>query len=357
MMHPACRPVTRSTPRALRRTLAAGWARSPDPRTPSGPKPRWFTRTKSPEPATREPALLRPEHRHVRHSPSSVEAQLPILTCTHTCCHEHTQTSHGNAPRQSHTFVSDQRAARTRDEDTSLGFRAFQRNQTRESSHAGLPHRQRPLSGFPTLSAVFSSRVLVALFQATSARRLHGLQSFSHRNQPECLSAPFCSPVIASDVHRPRFRPVRDSSHRCRAFPRLTPEPCSGSVFDTSTARGLTPEAAALVAFVPSEVFRSTWSAHHGPPLLYFRCVRTSRRTAHARSHPVLQGFEPVEPGFYFRRSRANLPEVCHLPQPAILQLPEGSWSTRQLDSRHLLPREHLSAPTYHRLSSVPNRR
>lgn len=155
MMRPACRPVTRSTPRALRRTLAAGWARSPDPRTPSGPKPRWFTRTKSPEPATREPALLRPEHRHVRHSPSSVEAQLPILTCTHTCCHEHTQMNHGNAPRQSHTFVSNQRAARTRDEDTSLGFRAFQRNQTRESSHAGLPHRQRPLSGFPTLSAVF----------------------------------------------------------------------------------------------------------------------------------------------------------------------------------------------------------
>jgi hypothetical protein len=291
MMRPACRPVTRSTPRALRRTLAAGWARSPDPRTPSGPKPRWFTRTKSPEPATREPALLRPEHRHVRHSPSSVEAQLPILTCMHTCCHEHTQTSHGNAPRQSHTFVSDQRAARTRDEDTSLGFRAFQRNQTRESSHAGLPHRHRPLSGFPTLSAVCSSRVLVALFQATSARRLLGLQSFFHRYQPECLSAPFCSPVIAGDVHRSRFRPVQDSPEPCRAFPRLTPEPCSGSVFDTSPTSGLVVEAAALLAFIPSEVCWFVWSARHEPPLVYFRSSRTMRRTAPARFGPCTSGY------------------------------------------------------------------
>lgn len=292
LRNPIRRPVTRPAPPALRRTLAVDWARRPDPRTPPWPKPRWFTRTKPPEPATREPALLHRGRHPVRHSPSWVAAQLPPSANTLTWTnHAIEQVDRGDAPRGSRTRVHDQRAARTRDEDTSLGFRAFQRNQTRESSHAGLPHRHRPLSGFPTLSAVCSSRVLVALFQATSARRLLGLQSFFHRYQPECLSAPFCSPVIAGDVHRSRFRPVQDNPPPCRAFPRLTPEPCSGSVFDTSPTSGLVVEAAALLAFIPSEVCWVVWSARHEPPLVYFRSSRTMRRTAPARFGPCTSGY------------------------------------------------------------------
>lgn len=42
------------------------------------------------------------------------------------------------------------------------------------SRRAGLPHQHLPLSEFLTLSAVFSRRILVALFHATSAHRLSG---------------------------------------------------------------------------------------------------------------------------------------------------------------------------------------
>jgi hypothetical protein len=53
-----------------------------------------------------------------------------------------------------------------------------------ESLRAGLPHRHHPLSGFLTLSAVWSSHTLAALFRAASAHRLSDLQSFSRQNQP-----------------------------------------------------------------------------------------------------------------------------------------------------------------------------
>jgi hypothetical protein len=143
---------------------------------------------------------------------------------------------------------------------------------------AGLPHRHLPLSGFLTLSTVSSPRILVALFQATSAHRLPGLQSFFHQNQPECLSAPFCSPVIdgPSITHMVSSCAMHSSATRrfvpsdFRALLRLG---IRHSVHQWSGAG-----AAALLAFVPSEVYGFTWSARNGPPLMYFRPRRPVRK-------------------------------------------------------------------------------
>lgn len=57
-------------------------------------------------------------------------------------------------------------------EDTFLRFGAFRRNQMHRSGQTGLPRQSHPLPEFLTLSAVFSRCTLVALFHATSTRRL-----------------------------------------------------------------------------------------------------------------------------------------------------------------------------------------
>jgi hypothetical protein len=78
-------------------------------------------------------------------------------------------------------------------EDAFLRFVAFQRNQSQWSERAGLPRRHHPLSGFLTLSAVFSHRGLVALFRATPAHRLSTFRAFSARASRSASRHPLLS--------------------------------------------------------------------------------------------------------------------------------------------------------------------
>lgn len=82
-----------------------------------------------------------------------------------------------------------------------------------------MPHQRHPLSGFLTLSGVFSRCTLVAVFQATSTPRLHGP---SELLPPQSAVMSFdirCSPAIghSMDAHRTsrlRLRHARHSSRR-----------------------------------------------------------------------------------------------------------------------------------------------
>lgn len=98
----------------------------------------------------------------------------------------------------------------------------------------GLPRRRHPLPEFLTLPAALPHLSLVALFRATSAHRLSGLQSFSHQNQRCHLSAhPALLPLGRHEVTNLDFRAlvrpgVRHSGHavnvgQSRCSPGLLP--------------------------------------------------------------------------------------------------------------------------------------
>ena len=71
-------------------------------------------------------------------------------------------------------------ASRIESDDTSHGVRRPFGEMSSGDRYGGLPHRHHPLSGFFTLSAVWSRLDRVVLFRTTSARRIFfGLQSFS----------------------------------------------------------------------------------------------------------------------------------------------------------------------------------
>jgi hypothetical protein len=150
-------------------------------------------------------------------------------------------------------------------QDTFPRFGAFQRKQMRESLNAGLPHRRLPLTEFLTLSAVWSSRTLAALFHAASAHRLRDLQSFSHRNQRRRPKAPLLSCHWRHTKASVRGAATQPTDGRTRRIPWLqsfAPARCP-----TLPAVQAPPEAAALLAFVPETTHNSCRSTPKGLPL------------------------------------------------------------------------------------------
>lgn len=108
-----------------------------------------------------------------------------------------------------------------------LGFGTFRRNQRGRSERAGLPHQHLPLSEFLTLPAVYTHPHLVALFRATSARRLATSRASPAPPAVAPLGARFSlvvprgsrrpEPLLATDSDFRAFirRGVRHPSMRC----------------------------------------------------------------------------------------------------------------------------------------------
>jgi hypothetical protein len=128
-------------------------------------------------------------------------------------------------------------------EDTFPRFHAFQRNQMHRSLCAGLPPQRHPLSGFLTLSAVCSRCTLVAVFQATSTRRLPGpSELFPPQSAARSLDFALLScHQVLHNAHRQadcvcdvRCTPPGEPDGVCSASREtLAPEPCSDRVSDT----------------------------------------------------------------------------------------------------------------------------
>jgi hypothetical protein len=135
-----------------------------------------------------------------------------------------------------------------------MGFGAFRRSQLRRSLRAGLPRRHLPLSEFLTLSAVSSLRNLVAVFQATSARRLSAFRAFSARPAASSLEVA-CSLVVEPAWHR-----VCGAMHDFDLRALLRPNVRHPSSHDLRCRR-----AAALLAFLLSEACRCRLSAKRLP--------------------------------------------------------------------------------------------
>jgi hypothetical protein len=80
--------------------------------------------------------------------------------------------------------------------DSFLGVRALSAKSARASLSTALPQLCHPLSGFRTLSAVYSRPGLVALFHATSAHRISVFRAFSSPSAVVSLDTR-CSLVVA----------------------------------------------------------------------------------------------------------------------------------------------------------------
>jgi len=118
----------------------------------------------------------------------------------------------------------------------------------RDRYRAGLPRRHPPLSGFLTLSAASSPGRLVALFHATSVHRLSAFRASPVRPAVASLDAR-CS-LAVGERRKLRANPARAAYHSAS-------EPCSGRTSVTRPDGVSVGRAAALLAFLLSEVYRT----------------------------------------------------------------------------------------------------
>jgi len=145
-------------------------------------------------------------------------------------------------------------------EDTFPRFGAFRRNQMHRSLRAGLPPQRLPLAGFRTLSAVSSRYTLWLYFKPHPPLGFMGLQSFSRRGQPWCLSAPIAllpsgTPQRVGQAdracgRRPISHPANRTNRQAMPLEALVPELCSNRASDTPFDESTSHGAAALLAFV-----------------------------------------------------------------------------------------------------------
>jgi hypothetical protein len=130
---------------------------------------------------------------------------------------------------------------------------------------------------------------------------------------PEPAVTPYdarCSLAIGhtpSSLSSGRGNTTRRSSTRAQA---LTSELCSGLASDTPHDRGLPQEAAALLAFVLSEVCQSVDRPASGYAPHALEPGKTPRLPTNTLSGPCTSGYGANESGSCSRESRINLLEV-----------------------------------------------
>lgn len=202
-------------------------------------------------------------------------------------------------------------------EDTFPRFSAFRRNQMHRSLRAGLPPQRLPLTGFLTLSAVSSRCTLWLCFKPHPPLGFMGLQSFSRRGQPWCLSAPIAlmpsgapQRVGQADCvcgRRPVSHPAnRTTDRRCRWRPWFQSFAPTGRPTLRSTSQRRTEP---LLSWPLSSSRHANSTVGFDPSPRVLVCMCPPKR----HLPTVLQGVNPAEPERNSRRSHAGLHEVRHL--------------------------------------------